>query len=199
MIKQITGIVAGMVDSELILEIGPMSFGLNVPLSTGYKVGQKTSLYVYMHWHQDNGPIFFGFTTELEKQLFILIIGCSGIGPKIAMAILSSLTPSSFIEAIQTANVDTLSKVNGLGAKKVEQMIVGLKHKVKKLVTSQKFSIKSEKINNFSKITQVLDSLNYSQQEVSAAINYITKSSEDKKDSFDVLMRSALSFLSKSR
>ena len=88
----------------------------------------------YMHWNQDNGPTLYGFNSILEKTVFLLIISCSGIGPKIGLAVLHHLEPATFVQAIIEENIKVLSSISGIGAKKAEQICVALKHKVAKLL-----------------------------------------------------------------
>ena len=66
----------------------------------------------------------------------MLVIGCSGIGPKIALAVLAHLGAQGFVEVVSCGDERALSKVNGIGPKKAEQIIVQLKHKVSKLISS---------------------------------------------------------------
>ncbi len=155
-----------------------------------------------MHWNQEQGPSLFGFLSELEKTVFLLIISCSGIGPKIALAALGELTPAQFLQAIQEGNTKALSSVSGIGAKKAEQMILNLKDKVTKLIQTQGIIGTSDETNalaQWSNVTQVLQSLNYSKGEIEAAMRYIGKECAGRSLPFDELLRKALSFLSKSR
>ena len=150
-----------------------------------------------MHWNQENGPTLYGFNTSLEKTVFLLITSCSGIGPKIAMALLAQLGAAPFLEAVQTANESALSAVSGIGAKKAEQIIVHLKHKVAKLVESGINLGATPLLEERHYIGQVLKSLNYSRQEISAALNYLNDQHPTSTLAFDQLMRQALAFLSK--
>ena len=197
MINSLSGTIKEIHDSTLTLDIAGIGFSVCVFQSALFSPGQKAELYIHMHWNQENGPTFYGFNTSLEKTVFLLIISCSGIGPKIAMALLAQLGAAPFLEAVQSANEGALSAVSGIGAKKAEQIIVHLKHKVAKLVESGINLGATPLLEERHNIGQVLKSLNYSRQEISAALNYLNDQHPTSTLAFDQLMRQALAFLSK--
>jgi len=197
MINTISGTIQEVIDGQITIDVGGIGLGLQVPQATPFMVGQKVNLLVHMHWNQENGPSLFGFNTALEKTVFLMITSCSGLGPKLAMAVLAQLGASEFLEAVQTGNDGALSNVSGIGAKKAEQIIVQLKHKVAKLVESGANLGASSTLHERHNINQVLKSLNYSRQEISAAMNYLNEQYADSTVAFDQLMRHALAFLAK--
>jgi len=197
MLDYVKGSIRSVYESSVSVDIGSFALELNVPVPTAYQVGQKAELYVYMHWNAENGPSLFGFLSKIEKEIFLLVISCSGVGPKLGLAVLEDLGPQAFLDAVTEENDKELSKVSGIGAKKAEQMIVHLKHKVAKLIQSGVISQSSGKISRIHEITDVLKSLNYSRTEISAAMNYINKNHVGQNCSFDQLIRYTLSFLSK--
>ena len=197
MINAIHGIVKEITENIITVDIGNLGFGIQVPQSSHFQIGQKVELLVHMHWNQENGPSLFGFNSTLEKTVFLLITSCSGLGPKLAMAVLAQLGAAEFLEAVQSGNEDALSAVSGIGAKKAEQIIVQLKHKVAKLIESGISLGGSQTLEQRYNISQVLKSLNYSKQEISAAMNYLNDTYPNNTVAFDQLMRHALGFLSK--
>ena len=104
---------------------------------------------------------------------------------------------NSFLEAVHTGNEDALTKVSGIGAKKAEQMIVQLKHKVAKLIDSGAMSRSCQNFKQLKNVSDVLNSLNYSRSEISSAVDYVRSNYSDKDYSFDQMLRQALSFLSR--
>ena len=160
---------------------------------------QQVKLHIHMHWSADHGPSLYGFTSELEKTVFLLVIGCSGLGPKIGLAVLHHFSPIEFLEIIQGGDEKSLSKVSGIGNKKAEQMIVQLRHKVAKLIDAGSFddTIKNASLEQWRNVTQVLQSLNYSRVEIDTALAHIRKEYQADEASFDMLVRCALSFLAK--
>jgi len=197
MITHLTGRVQSYDDGFLALEVQGVSFGLFVPDAPVCAVGDELSLHTYLHWNQDQGPTLFGFKRELDCKVFLMIISCSGIGPKIALALLGDLGSEHFLAAVRENNEKALSSVSGIGAKKAEQIIVHLKHKVEKLIASGIQLDPVLKDSSLQNIVEVLNSLNYSRQEVSAAMNYLRQSVTTEPMPFDVMMRKALSFLAK--
>jgi Holliday junction DNA helicase RuvA len=199
MISHLAGIVKEIKEKAIVLDIGAIAFTISVPQETSFTVDQKVNLHIYMHWNQDQGPSLFGFGQELEKKVFLMIIDCSGIGPRIALSILESMSPQQFLEVIQAGDDKSLSKVNGIGAKKAEQMIVQLKHKVAKLLDSGIEITGSAQLTHWQNISQVLESLNYTKSEIAAAMKYVRDNEPQIKINapFDHMMRRALSFLSK--
>lgn len=197
MINTYSGIVKDIQDSILTVENNGMGLAIQVPQSALFSVGQKADLLVHMHWNSENGPSLFGFANALEKNVFLMITSCSGLGPKLAMAVLGQLGASEFLEAVQSGNEDALSDVSGIGEKKAEQIIVQLKHKVAKLIESGAHIGASATLEKRHEISQVLKSLNYSPQEVRAAMNYINEQYPQSSVAFDQLVRHALAFLAK--
>lgn len=197
MITHLTGRIQSCEEGFLALEVHGVAFGLFMPDAHTFKVGDELSVHTYMHWNTEQGPTLFGFRRELDRKVFLMIISCSGIGPKIALSLLGDLGSECFLAAVRESNEKSLSSVNGIGAKKAEQIIVHLKHKVAKLITSDVQLDPAFKDSSMHNIVEVLQTLNYSRQEVAAAMNYLRQAATPDPVPFDVMMRKALSFLAK--
>ncbi len=197
MMSFITGTVQEIKERALTLSVGPMGISLNVPEPGIFPLGKEIKMYTYLHWNSEQGPSLFGFSSELEKTVFLLVISCSGLGPKIALAVLADLGPDQFLQAIQEGDDKVLSKVSGIGAKKAEQMAVQLKHKVAKLIKSGVELGTSEQFQQWNNMVQVLESLNYSRTEINASMNFLKENHIGQNLPFDQMMRHALSFLAK--
>lgn len=197
MISLVSGVVKAIKEQSLIVDIGFLGLQVQVPQESLYHIDQKIQLHTYMHWNQEQGPSLFGFSSELEKTLFLTIIDCSGIGPKIGLAVLADLGAERFIEIVQAADEKGLSKVSGIGPKKAEQMIVQLKHKVAKLLDNGLQVTGSATVTQWQNIQEVLESLNYSKPEIMVAMKQLRESEPQMNAPFDQLMRRALSFLAK--
>ena len=195
MINFLQGSIKAYKDQIITLEVRGIGFQVFVADSS-FVVGHEVALHIYLQWHQENGPILYGFHTDLEKSIFLMIISCSGIGPKIALAILSGMKPATFLKIIQTNDEKALSSINGIGAKKAEQMIVQLRHKAAKLIESGVVVDDDAEFNDLKNISDVLTSLSYSRAEISQALQYVKEEVEPNAP-FDKLMRKALSYLSK--
>jgi len=197
MIQYISGTIKEVLDQAVIVDIGSLGLYVAVPTGIKFHSAQKINLSIYMHWNTETGPSLFGFEHEFERTVFMLIIGCSGIGPKIALAILAHLGAEGFIETVSTGNEKALSKVNGIGPKKAEQIIVHLKHKVSQLISSGNACPDDGKAKTWQEVSQALDSLHYTRSEISQAMQHLTAHHASSNLPFDQLLRKALSFLSK--
>ena len=139
MIALITGKLAQKQPNSVIIDAGGVGYELTVPLSTFYDLGDEgavVSLRVYTHVREDALQLY-GFRTEREKRLFLLLLGVSGIGPKLAITVLSGLSTEELIEALRQSNLARLVGVPGVGKKTAERMIVELKDKAAALTTPE--------------------------------------------------------------
>ena len=197
MINYLTGSIKEIHSQFIVVDIGNVGLAVAVPNAQVFKSGNKVTLYTHLHWNQEQGPSLYGFNSALEKAVFLLVISCSGIGPKIALAVLADLGATKFLQAVQTGNDSMLSKVTGIGAKKAEQIAVQLKHKVAKLIESGIDLGDVKDLTQWHEVVQVLESLHYSRMEVNRAMDHLKKLEDTSSVSFDMLLRKALTFLSK--
>jgi len=198
MIDSITGIIKEFDRETLIIAAESIHWSLKTPSSTIAPLNEKSCFYIHLHWHAENGPSLFGFNSKLERTIFNLIISCSGIGPKIALALLSELSTERLIKIIQQKDHTALSKVNGIGNKKAEQITLQLKHKIDTLIKTESIEIKKES-KDWHNLQQVLASLGYKNQEIQKALSFINSNKDMKDKTFDRLLQSSLSFLAKKR
>lgn len=199
MIDHLHGVVTVLQPSHLTLLVNDsIGFGISVPNEKKFSINQAASLHIHFHWNADNGPALYGFEHVQDKNVFQLIISCSGIGPKIGLAALSSLTASAVLAAIATNDVKALSSVSGIGTKKAENIIVQLKGKVEKLLlASPELTEDNSSARHVTEVTQVLTTLNYTRQEIGCALDYVKAQPDYQNLAFDGLLRKALGFLSK--
>jgi len=197
MVDYFVGMVTEVADQEVVVDLGMVGVTLQVPCGQLFEKEKKLKIYSHMHWNTENGPSLFGFLTPNDRLIFRIVIGCSGIGPKIALAILADLGAQNFLTAITTGDDALLSKVNGIGKKKAEQIIVQLKHKVAQVVESGTVADMTQNITHWTDLLQALQSLNYSRVEINRAMDYLKRNIASKETSFDYLLRQALSYLSK--
>jgi len=201
MFSYLRGMVQGTSENQLILEVQGVGFALCVPNAHLFVRDKPVTVVTHLQWNQEQGPTLYGFATEYEKAIFLLIVGCSGIGPKIALLVLQNLSATTFLRAIQTADIKILSSISGIGPKKAEQLIVQLKHKVAALLErgweGQTSSDDLVLLEQWKNVAQVLQSLSYSRQEIDQALSHLSQEPLGGDVAFDVLMRRALSFLAK--
>lgn len=198
MITLLHGIIRHTAAQLITLDVSSIGFAVGVPDERIYSVGDTATLEIYFHWNAENGPQLFGFTSEIARTTFSLILSVSGLGPKIGLAVLSSLTPEQFLQAIALADIKALSSVSGIGSKKAELIIMQLRDKAAK-ITSAVSSSSQEGITltKIKEVSDALSSLNYSRAEITRALDHIKKNFQLQEISFDELLRKSLSFLSK--
>lgn len=196
MLSTITGVIKGLDKQSAIIEVQGIGFEVAVPANTVLTIGSTTSLHTYLHWNQETGPSLYGFAHEFEKKIFLLVISCSGMGPKIGLAVITHLGPKAFLDAIVSGNHEALSAVPGVGEKKAEQMVVHLRHKVEKLIENGLEGASGVESGHMPQVSQVLISLNYTRPEIARAMRHIQEQGTQGA-SFDQIMRQALAFLAK--
>ena len=117
--------------TNVIVDVGGIGYELAVSSYTlaDCKVGQKQRLYAYLQVKED-GVQLFGFSTEEEKKMFLRLISVSGVGCKMAQAVLSGMDSNSLAVAIFNGDTKQLTKIKGLGKKTAERLVLELKEKV---------------------------------------------------------------------
>jgi len=135
MIAALTGRLAAKAPSHLTLEVQGVGYEVFIPLSTFYALpdlNEATSLRIHTHLREDAIQLF-GFLTSLEKEAFVLLNGISGIGPKLALSVLSTLSVPDLASAVTAGDVDKLASVPGIGKKSAGRIALELKDKVERL------------------------------------------------------------------
>ncbi len=146
MINRIIGKVLDIKNSIVTVLVGGIGFELNVSLQTqeNLMLGDEICLFTYLSVKEDSITLF-GFSTEEEKEMFLKLISISGIGPKMAISILSNSTPESLALAIISGNISVLSNIKGVGKKTAERIILELKEKVNETIKNLD---SAEKVDN---------------------------------------------------
>lgn len=132
MIASLHGVVAAVGDDALVVQVGGLGFRVLVPralLGRVTRPGQEITLHTHLHV-RENELTLYGCETEEELALFRLLQTVSGIGPKVALAILSSLPPDRLRDAIAQEDVTALARVPGIGPKTARKLVFDLKDKV---------------------------------------------------------------------
>lgn len=131
MISRLRGLLIAKKGALVLLEVQGVGYELNVPLSTLFElppIGAEVVLHTEFVVREDAHKLF-GFLTEFERELFNKITKVSGVGPKLGLAVLSSMSPDQFIQTIQQADVARLVGLPGVGKKTAERLILELKDK----------------------------------------------------------------------
>ncbi len=134
MIDYLHGTLAEAAPTHVVVDCGGVGYSVFIPLSSYDKLpgrGSAVKLLTYHHVNaQDGTQQLFGFATAEEREMFLLLIGVSGIGPKLACNILSSASLAGLRRAIAAGDTGTLSSLRGIGRKTAERLVVELKDRV---------------------------------------------------------------------
>jgi holliday junction DNA helicase RuvA len=133
MIASLTGRLRRKATDYLVIDVSGVGYQVQAPLSTYYRMpetGEEVSLHIHTHVRED-ALLLFGFSTEAEKDMFLILTGVSGIGPRLALAILSSLAVADIAAAIQSSDDSKLCTIPGIGKKTAARMVLELKDKIK--------------------------------------------------------------------
>jgi Holliday junction DNA helicase RuvA len=130
-IAQIRGTLAHKLPGEVIVDVGGVGYQVFIPLNVFYRlpdIGEPVSLYIHTHLREDALQLF-GFEAAEEKQVFLLLNSVSGIGPKLAVNILSGIPADELVRAVKEGDQPRLISIPGVGRKLAERMIVELRDK----------------------------------------------------------------------
>ena len=131
MIAQLTGKVTAIEDGFVILDVGGVGFGVYVPTDLTVQIGERAVLYTYLQVRETELTLY-GFAEAEEKALFELLLSVSGVGPKAAMSLMSTLASETLRRAILNGQPDVLARAPGVGKKTGQAIVLHLKDKVKR-------------------------------------------------------------------
>lgn len=134
MIGYVRGIVTHLFKESCYVDVHGVGYRVYVSTTTRQQLieGQEATLFTYLNVREDAMQLY-GFWTEDEYELFILLISVSGIGPKVGLGILSGMTPEAFKLAVINGQVQQLTKLPGIGKKSAERLVLELKDKLAKM------------------------------------------------------------------
>lgn len=132
MIGSVRGRIASKTPPQLTVEAGGLGYELEAPMSTFYllpSVGEEVRLLTHLVVRED-AHVLYGFATEEERRLFRSLIKVSGVGPKIALALLSGISVEAFAQCVQSQNVAALTHIPGIGRKTAERLVVEMRDRL---------------------------------------------------------------------
>ncbi|SFV89443.1 Holliday junction DNA helicase RuvA [hydrothermal vent metagenome] len=139
MIGKLTGTILEKNPPELLLEVNGIGYEVLCPMSSFYAIGDEVNISLYTHLTvKEDSHTLYGFTSKDEKTLFKELIRVNGVGPKVALAILSHLDIASLMTAVANEDDILLAKTPGIGKKTAQKLIVELKDRLEKLVLNNK-------------------------------------------------------------
>lgn len=143
MIASLRGVLQYKAETSIVLDVGGVGYEVHVTVGTFLALpvlGEELFLHVYSHIKEDMFALF-GFSSVVEKETFQTLLHVSGIGPKLAVAVLSAMAPGDFSRAILSDNITSLTKISGVGKKTAERMCLELKDKVSFIPSIEKASV----------------------------------------------------------
>ena len=181
MISYITGIVAEVTDKAAVVETGGIGYAVYIPsgLAAELGAGMETKLYTHFHVAEDSLKLY-GFGNAADRELFRLLITVSGVGPKAAMAIMSSMSSDELKLAIISDDEKKIAKAQGLGPKTAKKVILELKDKIKtEDILGTSAAAGGEKDTEREDAIQALVALGYSASEALKAVSRLDTQGQD--------------------
>lgn len=197
MIARLRGRLVSKAPGEVVLDVSGVGYRVAIPVSTFYRLGElgnEASLLTYTHVREDVLALF-GFLTSEEEALFELLIGVAGVGPKLAINILSGIDAPELVQALRVADVARLTRIPGVGKKTSERLVLELRDKANKLplaATEQKAAQPGASPKD--DLVSALANLGYSRPEAEKAV--LRALEEDGAGRFEDLLRRALRIFS---
>jgi Holliday junction DNA helicase RuvA len=175
----INGVVSVLEPGLAVLDCGGVGYALNVTANTlsRLKTGEKARLYTYSVIREDCFDLY-GFATQAEKRSFELLLGVSGVGPRAAQSILSSITPENLAMAVVSGNEKALTAAPGIGKKLAQRVILELKDKLARETDGYSFesagpassNVRSDKLSD---AAAALPGLGYANREITIALRAV--------------------------
>ena len=194
MIGFLRGRIADKQPNKLIVDVQGVGYDVHVPLSTFYDVGDTgadVTLRIHTHVREDALQLY-GFLTDLERQLFERLIGISGIGPRLAIAVLSGMDPRDLLAAVQRGDVARLTSIPGVGKKTSERIVLELKDRLTQLAVPE--PVDASPVNASDRIRtdllSALQNLGYHRPQAEKAIDATLQTMSD--PTFEQALKAAL-------
>lgn len=179
---------------RLVLDVNGVGYDIETSLNTFFQLPEQS---IGLHIHtvvREDALLLYGFLDKQERSLFRALIKVNGVGPKVAMAILSSISPTDFIRSIAQENANVLTKIPGIGKKTAERLVIEMRDSIKQL-GEHSLEITNVQVNQHrsqDEAISALEALGYKPQEASKVVNKI----DDGIKTCEQLIRESLQILS---
>ena len=201
MIARLRGTLVDKRPGQVTLEVGGVGYKVLIPLSTYYELdgeGATVSLRIHTHVREDALSLF-GFLTEIEEVLFQRLISVAGVGPSLALKVLSGLEPPDLVDAIRQGDLRRLGSIPGVGKKTAERLVVELKDKMPEMLGRVREEASSPgasapEVVLRDDLVSALVNLGYQRNQVDKAVRDAIQN--DKNPSFEIALKGALRRLS---
>lgn len=195
MIAHLNGTLREKQLQRLIIDVGGVGYDVVVPLSTMYAIGDAGSavqLRIHTHVREDALQLF-GFASALEQALFERLISVSGIGPKVALSILSGIEPAELTRAIRSSDVARLTRIPGVGKKTAERVVLELKDRLPQPAAAEPTAAPEAGDDVRADLLSALVNLGYNRASVEKTVDKVLHGAENR--SFEALLRETLKLL----
>lgn len=203
MIGRLRGLIIEKKPPEIVIEVNGIGYEVAMPMTCFYELpeyGEEVIIFTHLIVRED-AQLLYGFNREQERSLFRELIKVNGVGPKLALTILSGMSASQFILAMQQSEIKSLVKLPGVGKKTAERLIVEMKDRLKQFTSS---SISNIIPSNFpadpisqdneakAEAISALIALGYKSQEASKIINKVVRTGIDSQTLIKEALKAAL-------
>lgn len=195
MIGQLRGRLADKRPNQVMVDVGGVGYLVAIPLSTYSALGElHTEVTLLIHTHvREDALALYGFLSSREKHFFEMLLGASGVGPSLALKILSGMSVEELVPAIRTGDVVRLTRIPGVGRKTAERMVVELKDKLEAVVVAEE-KLPASKAGVEADVVSALTNLGYDSRTAESAVAECKRASGTA--SFEKLLKAALQALS---
>jgi Holliday junction DNA helicase RuvA len=184
MIGRLHGTVVEKSAPQIIIDIHGVGYEVETPLPTFCQValGKEATLWIHQVIRED-ANLLYGFSDREERALFRLFLKVSGVGPKLALSLLSGMEPNAFLRCIERDDVVTLTKIPGVGKKTAERLIIELRDRIKELMpnsatATERLSLTTQ-LSPVAEAEQALMALGYKPLEAQKAVALVKNQHED--------------------
>lgn len=183
MIEYLSGRLVAAAPGKAVIEVGGVGISLDMPpaeTDLPGMIGQEVTLFTRLLVKEEE-MYLYGFRTAEERKLFNLVIGVSGFGPRLALSLLGLFTVSQLYVAVLEENIAQLKRAHGVGQKAAQRLILELKEKLPRTITSEDLAgqpLGSSGSSVFDDLTEALISLGYSGGEAAAAVSRVVEQNE---------------------
>lgn len=181
MIARLKGTLLEKTPNRLVIDVGGVGYDVVVPLSTFYGLGEPgASVALRVHTHvREDAIALFGFGSALEQDLFERLIAISGIGPKLALAVLSGIDAPELVRAIRLHDVARLTKIPGVGKKTAERIGLELKDRLPAAAAPEPSAVPAAGDQQHEDLLSALINLGYQRVVAERAIDKVLKDAPD--------------------
>jgi Holliday junction DNA helicase RuvA len=190
MIAHLKGTLLRKEPHQAVVDCQGVGYAAGIPLSTYFKLGEEGHpVELFIHTHLTDASLsLYGFATPEEKELFLKLIGVSGIGPKLAIAVLSGLQPEELAEAVRTSDLARISRVPGIGKKTALRIALELADKLEK----KESLLRGRAGQETEDLISALLNLGFRRKEIEPVVEATVRAHRGKDEGFEKLLRDCL-------